>query len=115
MIIDKQHIDDGLLKLSINGDLDASSALVMDSVIKQAYQEEHFRILVDCKSLNYISSAGLGVFISYHEDFLKEEGKFVFFEMSDKVYNVFELLGLHDLFKIVKSEHEAKNLFKDEN
>lgn len=106
---------DGLLKLSIHGDLDANSAIKMDNVIKKAFNNQQYKILIDCKALQYISSAGLGVFISYLEDFTDKQGAFIFFDMTEQVYNVFELLGLHNIFRIVPDENQAKNLLKHEN
>ncbi|MGB0840341.1 MAG: STAS domain-containing protein [Chitinophagales bacterium] len=100
-------IQEGLLKLAIEGDLDASSALTMDEVIKSAYEKTYYQVLIDCRFLEYISSAGLGVFISNYDDFQEKEGVFVFFAMKEAVYNVFELLGLHNIFDIVKNETEA--------
>ncbi len=108
----RQRYEEGLLTLSIEGDLDAASSIAMDNVIKEAYTDEQYKILVNCKLLNYISSAGLGVFISYLEDFKAQRGSFVFFDMKEDVYDVFELLGLHNIFRIVESETEAKNLLK---
>ncbi len=106
----RQYFNEGLLTLAIEGDLDAASSIEMDNVIKAAYVGQKYHILINCKLLNYISSAGLGVFISYLEDFKAQRGSFVFFEMNEEVYGVFELLGLHNIFNIVKTETEAKNL-----
>ncbi len=106
-----KSLDEGLLKLGIDGDLDASSAVQVDDVIQSAFDEERYHILVDCKDLKYISSAGLGVFISHLEDFKSKSGAFVFYHMNDNVYNVFQLLGLHQLFAIVTDETEAKDVF----
>jgi len=102
----------GTSNIAITGELDASSAIEMDNVIKKAFDSEIYNILIDCKCLNYISSAGLGVFVSYQQDLADQNGQFVFHSMSDKVYNVFELLGLHSIFSIVPNENEAQNLLK---
>ena len=108
-----QKITDGLLTISIDGDLDASTAMDVDYVIKEAYTSKNYKILVDCKQLQYISSAGLGVFISYMEEFEQNKGSFVFFDMNEQVYSVFELLGLHQIFSIVENELEAKKRLKN--
>ncbi len=107
-----QVFEEGVLKLSIKGDLDASSAITMDDVIKKAYTDNQYKILVNCSLLDYISSAGLGVFISYLEDFERKDGFFVFCGMNENVYSVFELLGLHNIFNIVNSEKEAQKILK---
>ena len=103
----KQLFDNGILEISIKGDLDASSAIQMDEVMKNAMEENKTKIFVDCSELNYISSAGLGVFISYLEDIRSNDGNFVFYNMSDKVFNVFHILGLDTILTIVKTRQEA--------
>ena len=103
----KQIFDKGILEISIYGDLDASSAIQLDEVMKNAMAENKNKIFIDCKQLHYISSAGLGVFISYLEDIKNNNGNFVFFNMSDKVFNVFQILGLDKILTIVKTKQEA--------
>lgn len=108
-----QSYQEGLLKLEIDGDLDAGSAIAVDRVIKDAFDQSRYQILIDCKQLNYISSAGLGVFISHLEDFSTNQGSFVFYDMNERVYSSFELLGLHNIFKIARNEHEAKGFLSN--
>jgi anti-sigma B factor antagonist len=62
---------------------------------------------VDCEHLNYISSAGLGVFISHLQRFEDAQIKLIFFNMQEKVKNVFEILGLDLLMTIVSTYDEA--------
>ena len=63
--------------------------------------------MVDCRNLNYISSAGLGVFISHLQRFEDAQIKLIFFNMQEKVRNVFEILGLDLLMTIVTNYEEA--------
>ena len=106
-----------ILTIGIDGELDASSAIKMDNSIKKVFNDGYYNIFVDCKLLHYISSAGLGVFVSYQQDIMDNKGQFVFHSMNNKVYNVFEVLGLHSIFNIVADEKAAKNfiLLKNEN
>ena len=55
--------------INVVGDVDASSSIQLDNALNQAMEENQTKILVDCSKLNYISSAGLGVFMSYIQDF----------------------------------------------
>lgn len=60
--------------------------------------------------MEYISSAGLGVFMSYVEEFNDKNIRMVLFGMSEKVANTFEILGLNQLLKITGNKTEAKKL-----
>lgn len=103
-------ISEGVLRIALVGELDASGAINLDHVIKKAIEDEYYRIVVDCKQLDYISSAGLGVFISYLQDITNHNGKLVFYNMKDNVQNVFTLLGLQNVVTITGDLQEAKKV-----
>ncbi|MDF2455248.1 MAG: spoIIAA [Cytophagaceae bacterium] len=94
----------------IDGEIDASSSIELDTAISEAIKKGERKILVDCEKLNYISSAGLGVFMSYLEDFEEQGIKIALFHMNDKVKSVFEILGLVDLIDIVPTRAEAEKI-----
>lgn len=96
--------------ISLNGDLDASSAILMDTELKSALENLEKNILVDCEHLSYISSAGLGVFMSYLQEIEEKKAKLVIFNLSEKVKKVFEILGLDELLKITNTREEAIEL-----
>lgn len=91
------------------GEIDASSSIELDLTIAKSVGEGYTKILVDCSSLEYISSAGLGVFMSYIEEFKDKDIKMALFAMNEKVINTFEILGLSELLTIVNTKEEAKN------
>lgn len=96
------------LTLILDGELDASSSVLLDNELSKPEILHNQKILVDCRQLNYISSAGLGVFISHLQTFQDANVKLVFFNMQEKVHNVFEILGLDSLMTIVASSAEAE-------
>lgn len=97
------------------GDLDANSSIEMDERIRQAIDGGQVNLHVDCSELQYISSAGLGVFISFMDELDSRGGGFVFSEMSDSVFKVFELLGLHQVMKIVEKREAVDQTFGKKN
>lgn len=94
--------------LKIVGEVDASSSLELDNAIGDAIKSGNKHFLVDCTSLEYISSAGLGVFMSYIEEIKRHDIDLILFGLNDKVTNVFEILGLDQLLKIKKHKEEAQ-------
>jgi len=103
-------LDGDILIVKVSGDVDASSSITLDNAISKVLNDGHKKILIDGNEMHYISSAGLGVFMSYLQDFEKENVKMALFGMNDKVVNVFKILGLDQLIKMVESEDEAKLL-----
>jgi anti-sigma B factor antagonist len=113
MIHIKRLQEDGLDILVLIGEIDASSSIELDLSIAKSVGEGYSKILVDCVSLDYISSAGLGVFMSYIEEFKDRKINMVLFGMNEKVANTFNILGLNELLKIGKDKSEAKQLVNE--
>ena len=101
------HIREKTLTISLDGELDASSSVMLDEELSKPEIMLFSKILVDCENLNYISSAGLWVFISHLQRFEDAQIKLIFFNMQEKVRNVFEILGLDLLMTIVSTYDEA--------
>lgn len=99
---------DTTLTLVLDGELDASSAVVLDTELNKPELLNYQKVLIDCQRLSYISSAGLGVFISHLQRLQDSNVKLVFYNMQEKVFNVFEILGLDSLMTIVSSQQEAQ-------
>ena len=108
MVHIKRLQEDGADIIVPIGEIDASSSIELDLTIAKSVGEGYDKILVDCSSLEYISSAGLGVFMSYIEEFSDKNIKMALFGMNDKVINTFEILGLSELLTIVATKEEAK-------
>jgi anti-sigma B factor antagonist len=99
--------------LEIKGYLDAHTAPELESAIDRLVKEKRFNIIVNCRDLTYISSAGLGVFMAYIEEVRKNQGDIKLSNMSPKIFNVFDLLGFPLLYEIFKDESEAVKKFVD--
>jgi len=108
MVHIKRIQEDGTDIIIPIGEIDASSSIELDLTIAKSVGEGFTKILIDCSALEYISSAGLGVFMSYIDEFKDRNLKMVLFGMSEKVENTFKILGLHDLLNIVPGKAEAK-------
>ena len=109
MVEIKNALDNDVYTIYVIGEVDASSSIFLDESISEA-TGKHKKIIVNCEQLEYISSAGLGVFMSYIND-LEEKGiKLVIYGLSDKVRHVFQILGLDQLLKITDNEGEAKQI-----
>ena len=113
MIHIKRIQEDGADVIVLIGEIDASSSIELDLAIAKSVGEGSTKILVDCSALEYISSAGLGVFMSYIEEFRDKGIRMVLFGMKDKVANTFQILGLADLLHISVSKQDAKKLVNE--
>jgi anti-sigma B factor antagonist len=102
---------DNIHVLELKGYLDAHTTPVLEDSFQKLLSEKKYRIVVNCKELNYISSAGLGVFMAFIEDVRANDGDIKLSDMTPKVFNIFDLLGFPMLYDIVKTEEEASKKF----
>ncbi len=109
MVEIKNTLENDIYTIYVIGEVDASSSIHLDESISEA-TSKYKKIMVNCSELEYISSAGLGVFMSYINDLEKSGIKMVIYGLSDKVKHVFQILGLDQLLKITTSETEAKGI-----
>ncbi len=109
MVEIKNSLDNDIYTIHVIGEVDASSSIYLDESISEA-TSKYTKIMVNCEKLDYISSAGLGVFMSYINDMEEKGISLVIYGLSDKVRHVFQILGLDQLLKITDSEGEAKQL-----
>jgi anti-sigma B factor antagonist len=110
MVSIKRLQESGADIIAVIGEIDASSSIELDLAIAKSVGEGFKKILVDCHALEYISSAGLGVFMSYIEELREKNIQMVLYGLKEKVANTFEILGLADLLHIRENKSEALKL-----
>lgn len=93
--------------LSLYGEVDASNSVILDEAIQELVDSGSKSILIDGKNLEYISSAGLGVFMSYLEDFQENGISMKICDLVPRVFEVFKILGLDQLIPIYKDRAAA--------
>ncbi|MCB0496685.1 MAG: STAS domain-containing protein [Cyclobacteriaceae bacterium] len=98
---------DNIVWIKIDGEVDASSSIQLDESLHEHLGKDKPAIAVDCAHLSYISSAGLGVFMSYIEDLKVNGQKMVLYAMNEKVFNVFKMLGLDQLMNIFDTKDQV--------
>ena len=95
-------------RFTLEGQLDTRSIQNLEKAI-QAEQARGGEApwVMDLEKLEYISSAGVAVFIGLGYD-VEGRGGLCFYGATEKVRSVFELLGLTDVFAFYSDEAEAR-------
>lgn len=106
MVVIERKTEGEVSILEVAGEIDASSSIFLDEEVSKALTHSP-KIAVDLTSLEYISSAGLGVFMSYISELESKKMTMVLFGMKQKVFQVFQILGLDQLLSIVETREEA--------
>ena len=92
-------LENDLSIVALEGFVDAHTAPQFEDAIQKAVDSGDRRIVVDCEKLNYISSAGLGVFMSFIEEVRDRGGDIKICGLTPKVRHTFEILGFQDILK----------------
>lgn len=97
--------------LNIQGFLDAHTAPNFESELEKLIRNKNYNIVVNLDGLQYISSAGLGVFMGVIENVRQNGGDIKICCAAPKVFKVFDLLGFPSLYEFFDSEDSAINKF----
>lgn len=97
--------------LDLSGYLDAHTAPILEDAFAKLIDQNKFNIIVNFSSLDYISSAGLGVFMAFIDKVRSNSGDIKLTSMSKKIFNIFDLLGFPLLYEIFNDDTEAIQKF----
>jgi anti-sigma B factor antagonist len=97
--------------LSLDGYLDAHTAPEFERAIQSEIDGGRVRLVVDGQQLRYISSAGLGVFMSFIEELREKGGDIKICCLVPKVQQIFEILGFQAIYDLVDSREAALQRF----
>lgn len=109
--IETQRFPNNMALIRVSGFLDAHTFEALEEEINGLFAENVYRLAVDLSGVDYISSAGAGVFIGAHTEAQENDGGIVLVKPTPNVMDVFDLLGLTQIFPIVQSEKEALAAF----
>jgi len=109
--IGSEEVEGGVNIIRVNGFLDAHTFEEMENSILNLFNESHFKIIVDLSGVDYISSAGAGVFIGAIGTAQENQGNIVLMKPTENVMEVFDLLGLSQLFSFADDVQAAVGLF----
>jgi anti-anti-sigma factor len=103
---------DGFLILGLEGQLDAGSSKTFEEKILAVIDRGETRFVVDLSRLDYVSSAGLKVFLLASKRLHLSGNKLVLCSLQEPVKEVFEIVGFFAIFSIVNSKDEALKSFR---
>jgi anti-anti-sigma factor len=95
----------------IDGSIDATTIQQFQQVMDKLIERGVKNLILDCTSVKYINSTGLGTLLKYADTFESMSGHIAFCRVPSKVMLVMEMLGFNALFNIVPDEATALRSF----
>lgn len=93
--------------VTLSGAVDAHNAPELERQLLEALQENVTSLIIDLSALEYISSAGLGVFMVISDLVQKRNGQLLFAALPATIRTILETLGFHHLFPLFGTVQEA--------
>ena len=78
--------------LKVGGFIDTSTSSTLEETIKRYFDSNQFKIIVDLSGVEFVSSAGWGVFVAYLRKLRSKGGDIKLAAMIEKVDQVFKLM-----------------------
>jgi len=97
--------------IRVDGVVDTITASELENVIETLVSQNKFKILVDLGGVEYISSAGWGIFISRIQEIRDHEGDIKLVNMIPNVYEIYELLEFENIIPAFDSLDHGKKAF----
>src|SRR5262245_19856760 len=89
-----------IVTLSLSGRLDTTTAKAFEETILGQIESGDRRFIIDVAQLDYVSSAGLRVFLLAGKRLDSANGKMVLCALKDPVKEVFDIAGFSSIFSI---------------
>ena len=96
MLTIKKETKDGVITLALEGRLDTNTAPELEGELKDVNSGD---LVFDLAKLDYISSAGLRVFLSVQKR-IKSAGSMKLINVIEDVMEIFEVTGFTDILDI---------------
>ena len=99
--------ENGVLIVSLNGRLDATTSSGLTNELSQLIASGEHKILINFEKLEYISSAGLRVLITTVKLLKAKQGKLILSNMSSGIFEVLRVSGFSKILNINETQEEA--------
>ena len=101
----------GIVLISCEGYIDSMTSPEIENVIGKYVSKKKYKIVIDLKGVDYVSSAGWGIFVAYVKAARTNKGDIKFAGMKQEVLEVFELLDFTNILDYHKLTDDAIRAF----
>lgn len=91
------------------------NVLVSESIktgLQKLFERSNAKVLINMEGIYFLDSSGFAAFLSVYKTAGKNNGQIIFCNLSNSALDLFKVLQLHTVFKIINDHDEAMNSFK---
>ena len=93
--------------LRLSGSLDMYSFPRLETQLNALFSQSQYRVVLDCRELDYIGSAGLGALIGFAKEAREHNGDVKLLNVPERIYKIIELLGFTKVLQVHTAEDTA--------
>ncbi|MDZ7291992.1 MAG: STAS domain-containing protein [candidate division KSB1 bacterium] len=109
--VEKTGLNNNIAIIKVGGYIDTTTSAELEHSLDALLRAGTYNIIIDLGNVDYISSAGWGIFISEIKGIREKGGDIKLVRMIPDVYEVFELLEFHYILKAFDAIEDAVNDF----
>ena len=98
---------DGVTVLHVTGDIDVSHTLVLREALGASLEAEAPRVVLDLSGVQFVDSAGIGLFVTAHRRAEQQGGRLVLSGASEAVGHVLTLTRTDRLLTVLPTVDDA--------
>jgi anti-sigma B factor antagonist len=110
-LIIEEELVDNVVVMKLRGIIDSGTAQFLEDKFNDLVLSNSVRIVADLSDVNYISSAGWGIFVGEIKGIRQRNGDIKLASMHADVREVFDLLEFNTLLKPYNTKEEALAAF----
>jgi anti-sigma B factor antagonist len=103
--------ENGVSVLKVSGYLDTTTSSELETALYALLKKDESKIVIDLSGVNYISSAGWGIFIGEIKEIRHKGGDLKLAGMVGDVFEVFQLLEFNSILEAYDTPDEAIEAF----
>jgi len=110
--VEKAGLHNNIAIIKVGGYIDTTTSAELEHSLDALLKGGTYNIIIDLGNVDYISSAGWGIFISEIKGIREKGGDLKLVRMIPDVYEVFELLEFHYILRAFDAIEEAVGDFE---
>ena len=101
--------------VTLKGAIDGYTLVKFDEGLNKLLNANRYKLIIDCKGLTFISSAGVGLLMDAHDRVNLLQGDIKLINVTPQACEIIELLGFSDIFRnLMSDERQALEEFGEE-
>ena len=108
--INLEELGQDVTLIHVSGWLDAHTFVFMEETLERLFDDGKVRLAINLADVEYMSSAGAGVFIGTLSESRNRGGDIVLMNPNEAVQEVFDMLGLSQVFSFALDPDQAQTM-----